>query len=149
MDGLQDSVDHYAGPWTQRQRSGQPERRIAGFSSIALAGGRKIGHDDGTSSIHMKRRTIPQHIPSYEDLQDYILEALADVRGLDAQELRVGVEITGPGTEVDSKEAEVVISMLHERLGFDLSKVKVEDLEPERMATIGALASLISEAVAA
>ena len=136
------------GPWGP---SRSPQRRADRFSDSGLDLRRKIDHDDRNPDSSMTRRPIPRHQPeATEALQDHVLDALAEVRGLGPEELRE--EIGGAelgAAEVDSKEAEVVISMLHVRLDFDLSEVKVEDLEPEKLATVDALVALISEVIAA
>jgi hypothetical protein len=75
-----------------------------------------------------------------EEIQARLLDALARVRALPADEL--AAEFLEHGDiEVDSKEAEAAISKLELDCGRDLAKV--EDLRPEQLATAGSLIELI------
>lgn len=74
------------------------------------------------------------------ELRELVIDALAQVRAADVDV--VLAELQEQAFEIDSKEAEVVISILEQR--FDRQLAKVEDLEPEQMVTLEALASLLA-----
>jgi len=74
------------------------------------------------------------------------VEFLAEVRGEPAQELWEQAEELDCALEMDSKEAEVVIARLEYEVGRELAKP--EDLEPEQLATIESIATLIERALA-
>jgi len=79
---------------------------------------------------------------STNDLGPRIIDALAQVRAMTPEELRSEINGAGGGDCVmDSKEAEVVISILERHFNRELAKV--EDLEPEQMNTLNALRNLI------
>ena len=86
--------------------------------------------------------TTPERLaPDPEQLSSAILEALAQVRAAPVAELRDEMDASGGDLEIDSREAEAVIAILEHRYGRDLAKV--EDLEPERLPSIGSLSELI------
>jgi acyl carrier protein len=87
--------------------------------------------------------TPEQLRPSREELGTAILEALAQVRAAPVGELRDEMTASGTDLEMDSREAEAVIAILEHRYGQEL--VLVEDLEPERLASVGSLAELIHQ----
>lgn len=74
------------------------------------------------------------------ELRELVIDALAQVRAADVDV--VLAELQEQAFEIDSKEAEVVISILEQR--FDRQLAKVEDLEPEQMVTLDALTSLLA-----
>jgi len=79
---------------------------------------------------------------STNDLGPRIIDALAQVRAMTPDELHNEINGAGGGDCVmDSKEAEVVISILERHFNRELAKV--EDLEPEQMNTLNALRNLI------
>ncbi len=79
---------------------------------------------------------------SANDLESRIIDALAQVRAMTPEELQDEINGGGGGDCVmDSKEAEVVISILERHFNRELAKV--EDLEPEQMNTLNALRNLI------
>ena len=73
------------------------------------------------------------------DFNALVLEALAEVRATTLEELTEEIAATEGG--VDSKEAEVVISILETKLDQELAKV--EDLEPEQLTSISTLVDLL------
>lgn len=75
------------------------------------------------------------------ELEAKITTALARVRALPLEEVWGHSSHNGADCELDSKEAEVVISMLEYEFNRELAKV--EDLEPEQMNTLSALTHLI------
>lgn len=75
------------------------------------------------------------------ELRELVIAALAQVRAAEVDV--VLVELQEQAFEIDSKEAEVVISILEQR--FDRQLAKVEDLEPEQMVTLDALTSLLAQ----
>jgi acyl carrier protein len=86
--------------------------------------------------------TTPERLaPDSEQLGVAILEALAQVRAAPVAELRDEMVASGGDLEIDSREAEAVIAILEHRYGRDLAKV--EDLEPERLPSVGSLSELI------
>ncbi len=74
------------------------------------------------------------------ELRELVIDALTQVRAADRDV--VLAELHEQAFEIDSKEAEVVISILEQR--FDRQLAKVEDLEPEQMVTLDALTSLLA-----
>jgi hypothetical protein len=76
-----------------------------------------------------------------DELRARITAALAQVRAMPLEELWSQVSRNGGDCEMDSKEAEVVISILEHDFNHELAKV--EDLEPEQMNTLSALTDLI------
>jgi acyl carrier protein len=60
---------------------------------------------------------------------------------MEQQDLWNEIVHTGGDCQMDSKETEVVISILEHEFGRELAKV--EDLEPEQMTTLSAVANLI------
>ena len=86
--------------------------------------------------------SIPTQIaPAPEDLSAAIPEALAKVRAATVGEIREEMDAAGGDLEIDSREAEAVIAILEKRYGLTLAKV--EDLEPERLPSVGSLTGLI------
>jgi acyl carrier protein len=81
--------------------------------------------------------------PDPEELETAILEALAEVRAAPVAELREEMAAAGGDLEIDSREAEAVIAILENRYGRTLAAA--EDLEPERLASVGSLGELIQE----
>jgi acyl carrier protein len=81
--------------------------------------------------------------PAPEELETALLEALAEVRAAPAGELRDEMAAAGGDLQIDSREAEAVIAILEARYGRRLAAA--EDLEPERLASIGSLAELLQE----
>jgi acyl carrier protein len=79
--------------------------------------------------------------PDSKELAEAILEALAKVRAAPVGELREEMAAAGGDLEIDSREAEAVIAMLEKKYGRTLAKV--EDLEPECLASVDSLAELI------
>jgi hypothetical protein len=79
--------------------------------------------------------------PSRGELGAAVLEALAEVRAASVEELREEMAATGGDLEIDSREAEAVVAILENRYGRRLAGV--EDLEPERLASVDSLAELI------
>ena len=82
-----------------------------------------------------------QLAPDPEELGTAILTALAEVRAASVGELREEMDAAGGDLEIDSREAEAVIAILEKRYGRTLAKV--EDLEPERLPSVGSLTELI------
>lgn len=82
-------------------------------------------------------------------LREQIHEALAKVRALDVKDLEKEINANGGNLQIDSKEAEVVLSMLEQRRLLKPNSVKVEDLEPEQLTTVAALVQLIAASLAA
>jgi hypothetical protein len=74
------------------------------------------------------------------ELRELVIAALAEVRAAEVDV--VLAELEEQAFEIDSKEAEVVISILEQR--FDRQLAKVEDLEPEQMVTLNALTNLLA-----
>ena len=58
-------------------------------------------------------------------------------------ELRDELAAAGGDLEIDSREAEAVIAILENRYGRTLAAA--EELEPERLASVGSLGELIQE----
>lgn len=83
--------------------------------------------------------------PSREEIQRRIVDSLARVRAMPVDELWRQIVEGGYDCEIDSKEAEVVISILEYELGRELAKV--EELEPEQLVTLEALTSLLWRAL--
>jgi len=81
--------------------------------------------------------------PAPKELESALLEALAEVRAAPVGELRDEMAVAGGDLKIDSREAEAVIAILETRYGRTLAAA--EDLEPERLASIGSLAELIQE----
>lgn len=81
--------------------------------------------------------------PDPEELETAILEALAEVRAAPMAELRDELAAAGGDLEIDSREAEAVIAILENRYGRTLAAA--EELEPERLASVGSLGELIQE----
>lgn len=75
------------------------------------------------------------------DMRTLIISALAEVRAMAVEALNREIARADGHCEIDSKEAEVVISMLEVHLGRELAKV--EDLEPDQLNTLDALTALI------
>jgi acyl carrier protein len=83
----------------------------------------------------------PPLAPDATGLSAAILEALAQVRAVSLRELHGEMAASGGDLEIDSREAEAVIAILEYRYGRALADV--EDLEPERLLSVGSLAELI------
>lgn len=81
-----------------------------------------------------------------QDLRRGLVEILAEVRGDSVGELWDEALKLDWMLEMDSKEAEVVIARLEHEVGRDLAKP--EDLEPEQLATVEAVASLVERSLA-
>lgn len=79
--------------------------------------------------------------PSLGELAGAVLDALAMVRAASVRELQEEMTVAGGDLEIDSREAEAVIAMLEGTYGRTLAKV--EDLEPERLASIDSLSELL------
>lgn len=71
----------------------------------------------------------------------HILSALARVRALADSELTVEWKRLGEKLELDSKEAEAVISKLEIECGYELARI--EDLRRDQLSTVGNLSRLI------
>ena len=80
-----------------------------------------------------------------QGLRGRLVEILGDVRGDPAVELLAEAQSLDYMLDMDSKEAEVVLGRLEHEVGQDLAKP--EDLEPEQLATIEAVASLIERSL--
>ena len=74
-------------------------------------------------------------------VRTWIIEALAEVRAMSVEVLRLEVDAEGDEFEIDSKEAEVILSILEYRLDQELARP--EDLRPEQLTTIGSLTDLV------
>lgn len=81
-----------------------------------------------------------------QDLRRRLVEILGEVRGDPVDELWDEALKLDCMLEMDSKEAEVVIARLEHEVGRDLAKP--EDLEPEQLATVEAVASLVERSLA-
>jgi acyl carrier protein len=81
--------------------------------------------------------TVETAVPTVEELAAAVLTALAEVRCLTVTEL----EAAGGDLEMDSLEAVAVIAKLESEYGCKLAKV--EDLEPEQIASVGAIADVV------
>jgi acyl carrier protein len=79
------------------------------------------------------------------DLRKRLVEILADVRDDPVDKLSAEAQTLDWQLEMDSKEAEVVIGRLEHELGRDLAKS--EDLEPEQLATVEAVAALVERSL--
>jgi acyl carrier protein len=90
----------------------------------------------------MLQRRLFKQADLMDDIRGRVQEALARVRAQDLQELQEEITRSGGDLEIDSKQAEVVISMLEVQL--DRTLAKVEDLRPEQLATVEALTSIIA-----
>lgn len=77
-----------------------------------------------------------------DDIRGRVHAALARVRAQDLPDLQQEIARAGGDLEIDSKQAEVVISILEVQL--DRTLAKVEDLRPEKLVTVEALTSLIA-----
>lgn len=73
-----------------------------------------------------------------------IVAALAEVWATDDDEVWSRLQSEGLDLVVDSKDAEVIVSIVEEVAGRDL--VRVEDLEPEKLTTVAALRDLLASA---
>jgi hypothetical protein len=89
----------------------------------------------------MASRSKELERPSSGDLAAAVLDALAMVRATSVSELQEEMAAAGGDLEIDSREAEAVIAMLESSYGRTLARV--EDLEPERLASIDSLAELL------
>jgi hypothetical protein len=76
-----------------------------------------------------------------QEVRRLAVEALARVRAMPATDLWLEVRSARTPLEIDSKEAEVVISLLEHKLGQELAKV--EDLAPEVLLNLDVLVDLI------
>lgn len=83
----------------------------------------------------------PRVKPSVVELKSSVLDALAQVRATDTVHLQDELLQSGGELEMDSIEAEAVIAILQGTFGRKL--VKVEDLEPECLATVNTVVELI------
>jgi hypothetical protein len=80
--------------------------------------------------------------PTADELGSAVVNALAEVRAMDAADLQSELGLNGGDLGMESVEAEAVLAMLQVTFGRPLAKP--EDLEPEQMLTTGAIADLIS-----
>jgi hypothetical protein len=78
---------------------------------------------------------------SQKEIRLWIIEALAEVRVVDLDELIAEIELVGDDFEIDSKEAEVILCILEYRLNQELARP--DDLEPEELTTLGSLLALV------
>ena len=85
--------------------------------------------------------TVDTAVPTVEELAAAVLTALAEVRCVTVTELEAELEAAGGDLEMDSLEAVAVIAKLESEYGCKLAKV--EDLEPEQMASVGAIAGVV------
>ena len=97
----------------------------------------------------MARQQLFDRTLSETELRGHVHEALAKVRALDLHELEREAKANGGDLKIDSKEAEVVLSMLEERRLLKENSVKVEDLEQDQLSTVSTLVRLIFTALAA
>ncbi len=79
--------------------------------------------------------------PTVEQLAAAVLASLAEVRCVAVTELEAEAEAAGGDLEMDSLEAVAVIAKLETEYGCKLAKV--EDLEPEEIASVGAIADIV------
>ncbi len=79
--------------------------------------------------------------PTVQELAAAVLTALAEVRCVAVTELEADVEAAGGDLEMDSLEAVAVIAKLESEYGCRLAKV--EDLEPEQIASVAAIADVV------
>jgi hypothetical protein len=77
---------------------------------------------------------------SKEEIANLVLGALAEVRNTTVEQL-VGPQGEAREVVCDSKEGEVVVAMLEQRLGRELAGP--QDLRPDQLTSVNALASLI------
>jgi len=89
-----------------------------------------------------KPLVLPDSVPTRQLLVDSLLDALAEVRGCSIGELEVEMHQNGGELEMESPEAVAVISKVERKYG-GRCLAKVEDLEPEVLTSVGALAELI------
>lgn len=76
-----------------------------------------------------------------------VVEALADVEGLEIVEVEAAIAAVGgdSGLQLDSKQAEVIIAFAEERFGRELPSPA--DLPKDRFSTVAALVELVAPAV--
>lgn len=90
--------------------------------------------------------TAPGGPPNRDDgVLAGIVSAFAQVQQTDEDDIWDRLRQEGLGLVVDSKEAEVIVSIIEEQVGRDL--VRVEDLEPEKLTTVSALRELLGTAI--
>ena len=94
-----------------------------------------------TNNLHSTPNVTASTSITTDHLRRRIAAALARVRAMDTQELWNEILEGGGDCQMDSKETEVVISILEHEFGRELAKV--EDLEPEQMTTLTAVTDLI------
>jgi acyl carrier protein len=89
--------------------------------------------------------TIPAYssdtAPTVPELATSILAGLAEVRCVPVAELEAELSAAGGDLEMDSPEAVAVIAKLETWYSRNLANV--EDLEPEQIASVGAIAEVI------
>jgi len=86
---------------------------------------------------------------THSEIREALIAALANVEGVDVEELEQGVAANGGDSlyELDSKVAECVIAEVGEAFGVPL--VGPADLPPDQYATIEALLDLLQGSLAA
>jgi acyl carrier protein len=94
------------------------------------------------------RRSVKARPPAREtsearrqEIRRLVVEALAKVRATSVSEIWREAKGTNVPLEIDSREAENVISMLEHEFSQELAKV--EDLEPEQLTNLDVLVDLI------
>jgi acyl carrier protein len=79
--------------------------------------------------------------PTVQELSAAVVTALAEVRCVAVAELDAEANATRGDLQMDSLEAVAVIAKLETRYGCKLAKV--EDLEPEQIASVTAIANIV------
>jgi acyl carrier protein len=85
--------------------------------------------------------TVRERPSEPPDLRRRVVDVLADIRCESADDLWAEALKVKCLLEMDSKEAEVVVARLEHSLGRELARP--EDLEPEEISTVEAIASLV------
>lgn len=81
-----------------------------------------------------------------EQIREYIIESLCEVRGCDRAELDREIERHQGDLRIDSKEGEAVCAIVEDALGLG-ELVQAADLVPEQLTSIQSLTDLFEERV--